>query len=384
MGRNLSIMFLLRFFPEYGGGEMVTLKLADEFVNRGYNVSIAFLWDSCDLSRFDDYKIIRIIDGSTPIGQDNIKSNEIRLIQESLTRIISKERPDIIINQWLPPRIVYKANQNFAYIVTCKHSAIYINSIKWNVTRKIFGEQFKYLLRIYYHEQYKYSSKWVLLCEQFVNEARDIFSGDKGNKITYIYNPCRYDIKELSIDNIKKENIVLYVGRIYKEKRVDVLLRIWKKVEEEVYSKWKFIIIGNGKELANCKRLCRELDCKSVTFMGRMDPKELYKKAKIFLSASETEGFPMTLVEAMSYGVVPIVMDTYSSVRDVVRPGCGVITKNDVQDFKSKMVQTLENEKYIQEISKNARGSVDRFKSENVVKNWISLFEEFYGRASIK
>ena len=41
----MKIMFLLRFFPIYGGGEDVTLRLSEGFLQQGYEVFVGYLWD---------------------------------------------------------------------------------------------------------------------------------------------------------------------------------------------------------------------------------------------------------------------------------------------------------------------------------------------------
>lgn len=42
----MNILFLLRLYPVYGGGETVTLCLANEMVKRGWNVSILYFKDN--------------------------------------------------------------------------------------------------------------------------------------------------------------------------------------------------------------------------------------------------------------------------------------------------------------------------------------------------
>lgn len=42
----MNILFLLRLWPVYGGGETVTICLANEMVKRGWNVGVAYFKES--------------------------------------------------------------------------------------------------------------------------------------------------------------------------------------------------------------------------------------------------------------------------------------------------------------------------------------------------
>lgn len=375
----MKIMFLLRFFPEYGGGEMVTIKLANEFVKMGYYVNIAFLWTT-DCKKIieinSNIKLIKIINNSQPKGKEDIKRNELKIIQSSLESIIRSEIPQIIINQWLPPKMVFKANNNKAKIVSCRHASIYINSFKWNLVSRILKNKFKYLLRMYYWDYYKYSSKWVLLCKKFENEAKDLFDQDKLNKIISIYNPCRYDSYFNMREYMQKENNVLYVGRIYKEKRVDLLVDVWKALEIFVVKyNWKLYIVGSGNQLDYLKKKTASLNCKNISFEGQKEPLEYYRKSKIFASTSETEGYPMTLIEAMRNGCVPIAMNTYSSISDVIESGCGVIVEDDFDCYKEELLKMMIHEAQLKAMSKASIYSSRRFDINKILAEWKDMFD---------
>ena len=376
----IKILFLLRFYPAYGGGEAVTIKLANEFINQGYKIGIVYLWDSVTENPVNvntQIKSYKLLSKSSPIRKENIKYSDLRKIQAKLKDVIKQERPQFIINQWMPPKMVFQANCNIAKIISCRHAAIYINSKKWNLGIEFFGKNFKKILNFYYRNYYRYSDKWILLCEKFKKEAKEIFDGDFNDKIDYIYNPYRYDGKYVITDYVKKANAILYVGRIYKEKRVNLLIEIWKSIEDIVLEKkWYFFIVGTGNQYDYLKEKIEHDNCKNISLTGQQNPLDYYRNAKIFVSASETEGYPMTLIEAMSNGCVPIAMNTYSSLEDIIENACGVITQNDIFDFRDKLVELMQNEALCKQMSENAVQSSQRFNIKNIMENWKDLFQE--------
>lgn len=107
----------------------------------------------------------------------------------------------------------------------------------------------------------------------------------------------------------KKKNTLLYVGRFSKNKRVEKLLETISVLDKN----FTLIIAGTDWEhlLWKYKELVSSLGLgKKVVFL--VDPsdqelKKLYSESEFFVSASQYEGFGLTLVEAMASGCIPIV-----------------------------------------------------------------------------
>jgi glycosyltransferase involved in cell wall biosynthesis len=99
---------------------------------------------------------------------------------------------------------------------------------------------------------------------------------------------------------VKGKKTVLYLGRISFEKRLDVLLEAFGMLEREDAV---LVIAGGGPYLKNFKELAQSMGIRNVVFTGYVD--ELgpaYGSCDIFASASDTETFGLTFVEAMRMG----------------------------------------------------------------------------------
>lgn len=57
---------------------------------------------------------------------------------------------------------------------------------------------------------------------------------------------------------------------------------------------------------------------KNVLFEGRQNPLSYYRRAAVFLMTSLFEGFGVTLTEAQQMGVVPMAMDSFEAVHDII------------------------------------------------------------------
>ena len=112
---------------------------------------------------------------------------------------------------------------------------------------------------------------------------------------------------------------VLYVGRLYRRKRVHVLLRAAAIARERI-PELEVRIVGNGPCASNLRALARQLRLeKTVTWLGdisRSTLAEEYNRAAVFCLPSVQEGFGIVLLEAMAAGR-PIIASRAAAIPEV-------------------------------------------------------------------
>ena len=97
-------------------------------------------------------------------------------------------------------------------------------------------------------------------------------------------------------------------------------------------------------------------------------------KSCVFLMTSETEGLPMVLLEAMSYGIPCIAYETDSGVNDIIENGVnGYVIKNRNEKEYIDKLNLILNDKNIKNMSREALNSAMKYKKENIVKIWESI-----------
>ena len=105
---------------------------------------------------------------------------------------------------------------------------------------------------------------------------------------------------------LQSNKVVMYFGRVSKEKSIDVLLKAFKEVVKQLDDA-RLLIIGDGPAMKDLKALAKKLKIQDKTiFTGMLTGKELHEAvaaADIFASASASENQPMTFLEAMSFGL---------------------------------------------------------------------------------
>jgi len=102
---------------------------------------------------------------------------------------------------------------------------------------------------------------------------------------------------------------LLYVGRVSKDKNLDFLLEVYRKVRQR-HPDICLSIAGAGPYLGELKMACRDLP--EVAFLGRVDYGELpsvYNSHDLFVFPSLSDTFGMVVLEAQACGVPALVAD---------------------------------------------------------------------------
>lgn len=119
-----------------------------------------------------------------------------------------------------------------------------------------------------------------------------------------------------------KRKEMVYVGRVVElQKRLSRLVRNWKMFEER-HDDWKLRIVGDGEDLDSLKRYAAKLGVGSISFEGySSDVRSFLKPASVVLLVSDSEGLPMSLIEAMAEGCIPVCYDSFAALKDIIENG---------------------------------------------------------------
>lgn len=118
---------------------------------------------------------------------------------------------------------------------------------------------------------------------------------------------------------------VLCVGRLMVVKQQERIIRAFSYVYRKE-PEARLIILGKGPQLRYLKKTCENLQIgDKVEFIGFTDKIAFYlKHAKVFVMASQIEGFPNSMIEAMHYGVPIVSTDSLGGCGEIIGRPSGV------------------------------------------------------------
>ncbi|MGI5912455.1 MAG: glycosyltransferase family 4 protein [Syntrophomonadaceae bacterium] len=177
----------------------------------------------------------------------------------------------------------------------------------------------------------------------------------------------------------RKNRILLFVGRLTKEKNLDFLLDAFNLVHNQLPDT-TLILTAQGPLEGELKNHAQNLGLSlenEVVFTGALDFETLinvYCAADLFVFSSVTETQGLVLIEAMAAGL-PVVAVKAFGVQDMVDDGVnGYLTQCNINDFSSAVYRILCNKDIYNRFSRNALVKADSLSSYNMARK----LEEVY------
>lgn len=399
----MKIAFLCDLFPnaEFGGVESITASLAKEFKRLGhecyciyqdkYKEDETYRYMASEI--FTEVIYIPHSNIESCVLYDFIKENEIKITVVQSARTIAKSN---VLREGISA-----AGSKVVAVLHCRpgYERLFLRETMTKWRFKTFGEFFKRLKdKLFFDKRYKRGcaklachigrpvvdvDKYVLLSRHFIPLFIDMYGVPEEHtaKITAIDNCLRFDNSIEQEDIGKKEKEVLVVSRLHElVKNLSTVLYAWKKIQDagKTDEGWRLTIVGHGPDEQMYKELAKKLNLKNVSFEGRQDPEKYYRRASIFTMTSISEGWGMTLLESHQSGVVPIALDTYESLHDIITDGYNgmIVPPNDMDAFVAGIIELMDNEERRRQMAQNAVESSRRFTPEIVANKWLSMFED--------
>ncbi|MBP1645546.1 MAG: glycosyltransferase family 4 protein [Bacteroidetes bacterium] len=192
---------------------------------------------------------------------------------------------------------------------------------------------------------------------------------------TFIYNPLSFFPDKVSDCNTKQ---VIAVGRYTYQKGFDMLIESWEYVKEK-HPDWVLKIYGGG-ERKSFEGLRDNLGLEENVFLEKSTDNiiDKYCESSLFVLSSRFEGFGMVITEAMACGLPAVSFTCPSGPMDIIKDGeDGLWVENgNIKELAEKISYLIENDELRKEMGSKARINVERFKIENIAKQWVDLFDK--------
>jgi len=207
----------------------------------------------------------------------------------------------------------------------------------------------------------------------------------KPGKLIVIHNGVEID--KVKIEKCKAKNYtskvkIVFVGRLSKPKDPLLLLKAFNLLTQDLKEKSEILMVGDGEKRKELERFIEEnkLDEK-VKLLGVLPRENVFQtlgESDIFVLTSNYEGFPMTILEAMSCGL-PVIASDVGGVREAVNEDNGfLIQRGNKEGFKKALVKLIENPDLRKRMGQNARKRAEKeFSLEKMLEKTFKVYQSF-------
>lgn len=177
---------------------------------------------------------------------------------------------------------------------------------------------------------------------------------------------------------------LLWVGRLTDNKNVGLLLRTVRHLQGQGLRNLELHLVGEGSQRAFLEEECCRLGiADSVVFHGILSWAELctrYRRARVFLLPSGTEGFPKVVHEALLFGT-PVVAFSVGAIPRMLRGrGLAVDPAQGWEGFSEAVQRLLVDQKLWHYCSENGRKWAAGISIEKVVARHVATCERQWNR----
>ena len=174
---------------------------------------------------------------------------------------------------------------------------------------------------------------------------------------------------------LKKDNYILFLGRIVPEKGLKYLIDAYKNLNTDK----KLVIAGGASDSrAYYDEIIKSLDGMDnvvlTDFIQGRELSELFSNAYIYVLPSDLEGMPISLLEAMSYGNCCLVSDI-PECGEVIEDKAILFQRGDSESLRSKLQMLCDNEDIVKNYKLTASDFIcKKYNWDRVVDKTLELY----------
>ena len=385
---NILFVYLTAIIPSRGGTERVTHYVANSLQARGHNIYyLATAAASDDIKQLQSANHFFLNPGS-----------DLEERKKIVFKLCQSLHIDVIINEWGTWDNFYIFSKSVLpgiKIITCLHYDVY-GAIKShshgrssNPVKRFIIALFRHLginlylfkcllsFRARYRKMLRVSDAVVVVTPIIAKELK-LLTGIHPEKIISILNPLPFENTQPAYDAASKEKMFLFVGRLSREKNVDLLLKAWARIAP-LHPEWKLEIAGSGDMQDSLLQLVEEMQIPRVQFLGHVENVgALYNRAEYLVLPSKHESFSCVVLESMAFGCHPIVFDYPSAPVVIPNSRLGSRINHSTKALAKAMSKAIQyhtsNREHMDEIAAHLAS----FDIEKIAPNWELLLENIF------
>ncbi|MBQ3559417.1 MAG: glycosyltransferase [Agathobacter sp.] len=355
----MKVMFYISTIRE-GGAARVMTTLANQFVIEQYATVFFVTNFVTSTDYYVDSRVNRYSIEKEECKDSFLKKNINRV--NVLRKYIMKEKPDVLIS--------FMTENDARALVASKLTGVKVILSVRNDPNKLFPSFHKKMLATMV-----YGNADGVVFQ--TSDAQEWFPSKVQKKSRVIYNPI--SPKFYQVVREPRENLVVSCGRLTISKNYPLLISAFEEISEE-FPDAVLEIYGEGKLRESIQGLIDKQKSNNIFLMGATDNvQNVLKKADVFVLASDYEGMPNALMEAMAAGVPCVSTDCpcggpksiFENEFKELLVECG-----NREDLIQKIKMLLSDSKYREKTGSAMKKCAEKFSTDIIAEQWIEYIKE--------
>lgn len=237
-----------------------------------------------------------------------------------------------------------------------------------------------------FHSQDRFHQKWGLVARLYlwlgewaacvfphatiaVSHVIQVFARRRyGRQVVYIPNGAEVQTvtatDTLAAFGLEPKKYILNVGRLVQHKGVHYLIEAFKDMKGHTGHAFKLAVVGAAAYTSDYEKRLKDeaIGRDDIAFLGYQSGealRQLYAHAYLYVQPSESEGLPVVVLEAMSFGRPVLVSDIPENLEAMHRAGFSFANK-DVADLTDKLVELVNHPELVEGAAKDTQETVRR------------------------
>src|SRR3989344_1056590 len=368
------------------GGMTRHIEIAKKLLKKGIEVSFLTTIGSYSTYKAEGLKA-RFILALAHIFSRKEKNN----LGRALSYIVSTFSSLLLLNRLPEYDIVYTTSDYFCDIIPAFFLKLSRPDLKWMaMIHHLYRPPFKrkgnfiinsvaFLLQRFSFKLIRSQSACILLYDTLEGKTiQNLFlKHDYAKKIFSVANGVDLELID-SLPMLPKKYDACFAGGLRASKGIFEIIRIWSLVVKQ--NNQRLLAIAGGGTIKIVEQVKREIirsDLnKNILLLGPLDQVELIKTmkaSKIFVSASQEEGWGIALYEALACGL-PVVAYRLPAFTNLKKAIIGIDMFNQIK-FANNIRELLTNENLTKKLIESGRDIVKKYSWKQIAETELKIFQ---------
>ncbi|MDS1309459.1 glycosyltransferase [Marinobacter xiaoshiensis] len=332
-----------------GGIERLAGQIANHLVENGWQVTIFCKTHPSRKPIYPLYESVKVL----PLFDEHKLEKSVKALNTALCHSdIDVFVP--MLSEWLFEPVIEAAQNTGVAIIASEHNDPWkIQELWWEEEKRI--------------SCFRKVDKVHLLLDKYRESLPSEFS-----EKTFVL-PNGVSIPEV-YDDQPREKLIVSVGRLAPQKRFDRLIEAVALVQDSVRGQgYRCEIYGDGPLYSELHNQINSLNVDDIVILKGATPniEAVYRKADFFVLPSDFEGLPITLLEALSFGLPSVAFQDCNGPNEIIQSDVNGKLVGDVKEL-GDVITAFITDQFHQSLRANARARASAYSLENCLSAWLT------------